>query len=181
MNNIIHLSDALIRRKSVVGELGSDYSRYFPSWGQLIEFMDKSYLNGNKRAKDPHKIVCNVKSKDFFIVPWISKVLADIIKIDKSKITCHLYAGFSPNATAAPPHVDPSNVFFVTMQGVIPWRVFEDGCDYDDETKKMTTRATISTELKQGQFCYIPQGIYHAAYPKSSRVGFSFGWRDNNE
>ena len=67
------------------------------------------------------------------------------------------------------------------MQGVIPWRVFEDGCDYDDETKKMTTRATISTELKQGQFCYIPQGIYHAAYPKSSRVGFSFGWRDNNE
>ena len=177
MNNIIHLSDALRRRKALVGQLGSDYARYYPSWKQLIEFMDKSYLDGNERAKDPHKIWCSVRGKDFFIVPWITKVLADVIKIDRNQISCHLYAGFTPNAFASPPHVDPVNVFFVTIQGIIPWKVFENGCDYNDKTQTMTSRATISTELRQGHFCYIPQGIYHAAYPNCSRVGFSFGWR----
>ena len=67
-------------------------------------------------------------------------------------------------------------VFFVMIQGSMPWKIFENGCDYSDETQSYTTKSTFSRRLTQGEFVYVPTGIYHVALPDSSRVGFSFGW-----
>lgn len=178
MINILDFNSAINQKKCYHSRLSSAFDGYYPSWDQLITFMDQSFLSGNKRARDPHKIWCGVKDKDFMIVPWIKKVLAETIKIDVNKIDCQIYAGFSPNAFASPPHADPMNVFFVTMQGKIPWKIFENGCDYNNKTRTMTSKSTFSQSLKQGDFVYIPIGVYHAAYPNSSRVGFSFGWKD---
>ena len=67
-------------------------------------------------------------------------------------------------------------VFFVVIKGTIPWKIFENGCDYDDTTQSMTSRSTFSRRLVPGEFVYVPTGVYHCAIPDCSRVGFSFGW-----
>ncbi len=38
------------------------------------------------------------------------------------------------------------------------------------------SKSTFCKRLVQGDFVYVPKGIYHVALPDSSRVGFSFGW-----
>jgi hypothetical protein len=146
----------------------------FPSWDQLVPWFDRSFLNGNKRARDPHKIFADVKGYDFPIVRDVQVALGRMLS--RTNISCHCYAGFSPNAIASPPHKDPIEVLFVMIQGSMPWKVFEDGCDYDDKTQTMTSRSTFSRRLEQGDFIYVPTGVYHVALPDSSRVGFSFGW-----
>ena len=68
------------------------------------------------------------------------------------------------------------HVLFFMIQGSMPWKIFEGGCDYNDETQTMTSKSTFSRRLVQGDFVYVPRGVYHCAIPDSSRVGFSFGW-----
>ena len=166
-------ADALRDRKAFHGRLDLP-KEAFPSWDQLVPYFDQSFLNGNKRARDPHKIFANVGTNDFGIVRTIKAELGKVLH--RADISCHCYAGFSPNAIASPPHKDPMEVLFVMIQGSMPWKVFEDGCDYDDKTQTMTSRSTFSRRLEQGDFIYVPTGIYHVALPDSSRVGFSFGW-----
>lgn len=146
----------------------------YPTWDELVPYFDMSFIRGNKRARDPHKIWTNVQTDDFQIVRDVKVALAKIV--NTMDISCHCYAGFSPNAIASPPHCDGMEVFFVPIQGSIPWKIFANGCDYDDRTQTMTTKSTFSQRLNQGDFVYIPTGIYHCAVPDCSRVGFSFGW-----
>lgn len=167
------LIDAIQNKKAFVGKLDLP-PEAFPDWNQLVPYFDRSFLNGNKRARDPHKIFADVKTEDFGIVRDIKVDLAKLL--NTINISCHCYAGFSPNAIASPPHTDKMEVFFVVIQGVIPWKIFENGCDYDDTTQSMTTRSTFSRALGQGEFAYVPTGTYHCATPNCSRVGFSFGW-----
>ena len=167
------LSEAIQNKKAFFGQLDMPQEA-FPTWNDLVPYFDQSFLNGNNRARDPHKIFVNVRNLDFPIVRNVKIELAKIINtID---ISCHCYAGFSPNAIASPPHNDGMEVFFVMIQGSMPWKIFENGCDYDDRTKTMTSKSTFSRRLTQGEFVYVPTGIYHVALPDSSRVGFSFGW-----
>lgn len=171
------LADAISNKKVFHGKLDL-LKQSYPTWDQLVPYFDRSFLNGNKRARDPHKIFANIPTNDFLIVREVKKELAKIIRsID---ISCHCYAGFSPNAIASPPHKDGMEVLFVVIQGSVPWKVFEDGCDYNDKTKSMTTKSTFSKRLVQGDFMYIPTGVYHCAVPDCSRVGFSFGWTNVN-
>ena len=96
--------------------------------------------------------------------------------LNRIDISCHCYAGFSPNAIASPPHKDPMEVFFVMIKGTMPWKIFENGCDYNDVNKTMSSKSTLSKRLTPGDFVYVPTGVYHVALPDCSRVGFSFGW-----
>lgn len=167
------LSEAIANRKAFHGKLDLP-SEAFPDWNQIVPYFDQSFLNGNKRARDPHKIFVNVDRNDFPIVKMILTELAKVV--NRIDISCHCYAGFSPNAIASPPHKDGMEVFFVMIQGSMPWKIFENGCDYSDATQSYTTKSTFSRRLTQGDFVYVPTGIYHVALPDSSRVGFSFGW-----
>jgi len=167
------LSAAIANRKALHGNLNLPRGA-FPDWNELVPYFDRSFLNGNKRARDPHKIFANVDTDDFPIVRNIKVELGKVL--NTMDISCHCYAGFSPNALASPPHKDGMEVFFVMIQGSMPWKIFEDGCDYNDKTQSMTTKSTFSKRLIPGDFVYIPTGVYHCAVPDSSRVGFSFGW-----
>ena len=167
------LEEAIANRKALHGKSNIPESA-FPDWNDLVPYFDASFLNGNKRARDPHKIFCNPTSEDFPIVRQIKVLLGTLI--NNVGISCHCYAGFSPNAIASPPHRDPMHVLFFMIQGSMPWKIFEDGCDYNDETQTMTSKSTFSRRLVQGDFVYVPKGVYHYAIPDSSRVGFSFGW-----
>ena len=167
------LSEAISNKKVFGGRLDLP-SEAYPTWDELVPYFDQSFLNGNKRARDPHKVFVSVSSNDFPIVRKIKTELG--ILLNKTGISCHCYAGFSPNAIASPPHKDGMEVFFVMIQGSMPWKVFENGCDYSDATETYTSRATWSKRLIQGSFVYVPTGVYHVALPDSSRVGFSFGW-----
>ena len=167
------LREAITNRKALHSKSNIPESA-FPDWNNLVPYFDRSFLNGNKRARDPHKIFCDVSSEDFPIVRQIKVLLGTLI--NSVDISCHCYAGFSPNAVASPPHCDPMHVFFFMIQGSMPWKIFEDGCDYNDETQTMTSKSTFSRRLVQGDFVYVPKGVYHCAIPDSSRVGFSFGW-----
>ena len=146
----------------------------FPSWEDIVPFFDKSFLNGNQRARDPHKIFVNMKDTDFAIIREVKLALGKLL--GRAGLSCHCYAGFSPNAIASPPHSDGMEVFFVMIKGTMPWKIFADGCDYNDKTKTMTSKSTFSQRLNPGDFVYVPTGIYHVALPDCSRVGFSFGW-----
>ena len=168
------LLESIQNKKAFHGKLLLSANHY-PDWNNLVPYFDQSFLNGNNRARDPHKIFANVETNDFPIVRHIKTELGKILHtID---ISCHCYAGFSPNAIASPPHKDPMEVFFVMIQGSMPWKIFENGCDYSDETQTYTSKSTFSRRLVQGDFVYVPTGVYHVALPDSSRVGFSFGWR----
>lgn len=169
----VELKQAIENRTAYHGTLNLP-SEYYPSWDLLVPYFDQSFLNGNRRARDPVKIWANVETDDFPIVRLIKVELGRIL--NTLDISCHCYAGFSPNAKASPPHADGMEVFFVMIQGSMPWKIFENGCDYNDTTKTMSTRSTFSRRLKQDDFVYIPTGVYHCAVPDSSRVGFSFGW-----
>ena len=171
------LREAIADRKAFNGKLELPKNLY-PSWDQLVPYFDRSFLNGNTRARDPHKIFINVfaEDTDFPIVRHIETELGKFLNIANKDISCHCYAGFSPNAIASPPHKDGMEVFFVMIRGSMPWKIFEDGCDYDDKTQTMTSKSTFSRRLTPGDFVYVPQGVYHVALPDSSRVGFSFGW-----
>ena len=167
------LAEAIANRKAFHGQL--DLPRnVFPSWDDLVPYFDQSFLNGNTRARDPHKIWANVETNDFSIVRNVKVELGKIL--NTLDISCHCYAGFSPNALASPPHKDGMEVFFVMIKGSMPWKIFENGCDYNDSTQSMTTKSTFSKRLVQGDFVYVPTGVFHCAVPDSSRVGFSFGW-----
>ena len=167
------LAEAIKNGKAFHGRLDLP-KEAFPSWDQLVPYFDQSFLNGNKRARDPHKIFANVGTNDFPIVRSVKSALGRIVS--KVDISCHCYAGFSPNAIASPPHKDHMEVFFVVIQGSVPWKIFENGCDYSDEDQSMSSKSTFSRRLITGEFVYVPTGIYHCALPDSSRVGFSFGW-----
>lgn len=168
------LANCVKRRRFGGGMFIFDKSEY-PHWDQLVPWFDKSFKSGNKRARDPHKIFAPVHSKDFKIVEYITNRLRNVIKTND--ISCHCYAGFSPNAKASPPHCDPMEVLYVQIAGSTPWKVFENGCDYDDKTQTMTSRSTWSGRLVRGHWVYMPTGVYHQAVPDESRVGFSFGWQ----
>jgi hypothetical protein len=167
------LLQAVAERKAFAGRLDLP-ANALPRWDDLVPYFDKSFLNGNKRARDPHKIFCNVYSDDFPIVRQVQAQLGKLV--NKVGISCHCYAGFSPNAIASPPHKDPMEVFFVVIKGSVPWKIFENGCDYEDKTQTMTSKSTFSKRLLPGEFVYVPTGVYHCAIPDCSRVGFSFGW-----
>ena len=145
----------------------------YPTWNQLVPWFDKSFKNGNKRARDPHKIFASVSSRDFKEVEHITNHLRKVI--NTNEISCHCYAGFSPNAKASPPHRDNMQVLYVQIAGTTPWKLFENGCDYDDTTQSMTSVSTLSVRLFKSNWIYVP-GVYHQAIPDESRVGFSFGW-----
>jgi len=167
------LLESIESKKAFHGRLDLPPSAY-PSWDQLVPYFDQSFLNGNKRARDPHKIFVSVETDDFPIVRRVKTELGKLL--NRTGLSCHCYAGFSPNAIASPPHNDRMEVFFVMIQGSMPWKIFENGCDYSDETQTMTSKSTFSRRLVQGEFVYVPTGVYHVALPDSSRVGFSFGW-----
>jgi hypothetical protein len=167
------LLESIQNKKAFHGRLDLPESAY-PNWDQLVPYFDQSFLNGNKRARDPHKIFVNVGDNDFPIVRSVKTELGKLLS--RTGLSCHCYAGFSPNAIASPPHNDGMEVFFVMIQGSMPWKIFENGCDYSDETQTYTSKSTFSRRLVQGDFVYVPKGIYHVALPDSSRVGFSFGW-----
>lgn len=167
------LLESIQNKKSYYGKLLLDESAY-PSWDSLVPYFDQSFLNGNKRARDPHKIFISVATNDFPIVRHVKTELGKLL--NRVDLSCHCYAGFSPNAIASPPHKDQMEVFFVMIQGSMPWKIFENGCDYNDKTQTMTSKSTFSRRLVQGDFVYVPTGVYHVALPDCSRVGFSFGW-----
>lgn len=167
------LLESIENKKPFSGKLNLHKNEY-PTWDHLVPYFDQSFLNGNRRARDPHKVWVNVATNDFPIVKNIKTELGKML--NRADLSCHCYAGFSPNAIASPPHKDGMEVFFVMIQGSMPWKIFENGCDYDDATQTMTSRSTFSRRLTQGHFVYVPKGIYHVALPDSSRVGFSFGW-----
>ena len=167
------LFDAIVNRTTYYGKIDLP-SEAFPDWNQLVPFFDQSFLNGNKRARNPHKIWADVSVNDFPIVRDVKVQLGR--RLNKMNISCHCYAGFSPNAFASPPHADNMEVLFIMIQGSMPWQIFENGCDYNDKTQTMTTQPTFSERLVQGDVVYVPTGMYHVALPDCSRVGFSFGW-----
>ena len=167
------LLESIKNKKAFHGKLDLAPSAY-PDWNQLVPYFDQSFLNGNKRARDPHKIFVNVNNEDFQIVRHVKTELGKLL--NRTGLSCHCYAGFSPNAIASPPHKDGMEVFFVMIQGSMPWKIFENGCDYSDKTQTYTSKSTFSRRLVQGDFVYVPTGVYHVALPDSSRVGFSFGW-----
>ncbi len=167
------LEEAIANRRAFHGSL--DLSRKaFPSWDEIVPYFDQSFLNGNRRARDPHKIFIDVATNDFPIVRNVKFELGKLL--NRIDISCHCYAGFSPNAIASPPHKDPMEVFFVMIKGTMPWKIFENGCDYKDVNQTMSSKSTFSKRLVPGDFVYIPTGVYHVALPDCSRVGFSFGW-----
>jgi hypothetical protein len=166
------LSNAIANRKCLYGNLDLP-AEAFPTWDELIPYLDQSFTNGTLRIKDYKKWFVNM-GNDFPIVEDIKSELGKVT--DSIRMSCHLYGGFSPKAIASPPHKDGMDVFFVMIKGTCPWKTFENGCDYDDRTQTMTSKATFSQRLVPGDFCYIPTGIYHCAVPDSSRIGFSFGW-----
>lgn len=168
------LAEAITERKSFCGKLNIP-QKDFPDWNQLVPYFDQSFLNGNRRARDPHKVFAAVKRRDFPIVDKVSVHLAKIV--NSINISCHCYAGFSPNAIASPVHRDGMEVLFVMIQGSMPWKIYENG--YNDNIKQ--GKSTFSRRLVQGDFVYVPTGIYHVALPDSSRVGFSFGWGERPE
>ena len=167
------LLESIQNKKAYSGKLLLDETLY-PSWDSLVPYFDQSFLNGNKRARDPHKIFINVETSDFPIVRHVKTELGKLL--NRVDISCHCYAGFSPNAIASPPHKDGMEVLFVMIKGSMPWKIFENGCDYNDKTQTMTSKSTFSRRLTQGDFVYVPTGVYHVALPDCSRVGFSFGW-----
>ena len=167
------LLESIQNKKAYSGKLSLDETMY-PSWDSLVPYFDQSFLNGNRRARDPHKIFINVETSDFPIVRHVKTELGKLL--NRVDISCHCYAGFSPNAIASPPHKDGMEVFFVMIKGSMPWKIFENGCDYNDKTQTMTSKSTFSRRLTQGDFVYVPTGVYHVALPDCSRVGFSFGW-----
>lgn len=167
------LLQAVAERKAFAGRLDLP-ANGLPHWDDLVPYFDESFLNGNTRARDPHKIFCNVETNDFPIVRNVKSELGKLL--NRIDISCHCYAGFSPNAIASPPHKDQMEVFFVVIKGSVPWKIFENGCDYEDKTQTMTSRSTFSKRLTPGEFVYVPTGVYHCAIPDCSRVGFSFGW-----
>ena len=167
------LLESIQNKKPFNGKLDLNKNDY-PAWDQLVPYFDQSFLNGNKRARDPHKVWVNVDTNDFTIVKNVKTELGKIL--NRADLSCHCYAGFSPNALASPPHKDGMEVFFVMIKGSMPWKIFENGCDYNDSTQSMTTKSTFSKRLVQGDFVYVPTGVFHCAVPDSSRVGFSFGW-----
>lgn len=144
----------------------------FPTWDHMVDYYDESFLSGNKRARDPHKIFVNVLPGEVPMVDDLTKELQQFLNVEH--VSCHNYAGFSPNAKASPVHQDAMDVLFVMAKGTMPWRVFENG--YDDDKKE--GKSTFSRRLVPGDYIYVPAGVYHAAYPDRSRVGFSFGWRE---
>jgi hypothetical protein len=165
------LTQAISEKKVFFGNLNLP-PEAFPDWNDLVPYFDRSFLNGNTRAKNPHKIFINVHMDDFPIVKSIKTELEK--QINTNNISCHCYAGFSPNAFASPIHKDNMHVLFVMIQGSTPWKVFENG--YDDVNKN--GKSTFSRRLIQGDFVYVPTEVYHVAIPDSSRAGFSFGWGD---
>lgn len=172
------LLESIQNKKAYYGKLSLDPAAY-PQWDQFVPYFDRSFIKGNKRAADPHKIFVNVETNDFPIVRHIKAELSKLLNkepLNRTDISCHCYAGFTPNAIASPPHKDGVEVLFVMIQGSMPWKIFENGCDYDDKTQTMTSKSTFSKRLIQGDFVYVPKGVYHVALPNSSRVGFSFGW-----
>jgi len=181
------LEQAIASKKAFHGSLDLPQTA-FPSWDDIVPYFDRSFLSGNKRARDPHKIFIDVKTNDFAIVKTIKSELGKLLTgdlpnssywkrvLDSVDISCHCYAGFSPNAIASPPHKDPMEVFFVMIKGTMPWKIFENGCDYNDVDQTMSSKSTFSKRLTPGDFVYVPKGVYHVALPDCSRVGFSFGW-----
>lgn len=165
--------DCVKNKKTLHGKLTIPLEQY-PTWNDLIPYFDMSATAGNGRAQDYRKIFIDVKVKDFPLVRHIKTQLG--VLLNRTGISCHCYAGLSDKARASPPHKDQMPVLFVTIAGSIPWKIFENGCDYDDKTKSMTSRSTFSRRLVPGEFVYIPKGIMHCAVPDCSRVGFSFGW-----
>lgn len=158
------LFDAIANKKVYYGKLDLPVELY-PDWNQLVPYFDQSFLNGNKRARNPHKIFVSVQRDDFPIVKNVYTELG--IGLNRAGFSCHCYAGFSPNAFASPIHADGMEVLFIMIQGSVPWKVFANGKDKN---------STFSRRLLQGDYVYVPKGIYHVALPDSSRVGFSFGW-----
>ena len=158
------LFNAISNREVHYGKLDLPVEAY-PDWNQLVPYFDMSYLNGNKRARNPHKIWASVSATDF---PIVKNVSSDLGRgLNKVGFSCHCYAGFSPNAFASPIHVDGMEVLFVMIQGSMPWKVFANG---------KNEKSTFSRRLIQGDYIYVPKGLYHVALPDCSRVGFSFGW-----
>ena len=143
------LAQAIIAREAAYGKLNMPIED-LPDWNQLVPYFDQSFLKGNKRAVDPHEIRINVDSNAFPIVRELKVQLAKII--NNIDIGCCCCAGFSPNATSSPPHKDPTDVFFVVLQGSVPWKIFEHGCNYNENTGVLTSRSTFSRELTQAEF-----------------------------
>ncbi len=154
---------------------------YYPTWDQIIPWFDSIARNPNtnKRSQDTRKIFVGLKfeRKNLFF-PLMSYVKKQLENFNLKMDSVHVYAGLGINSRASPPHIDGMTVFVVQVMGECNWRVFEDGCDYDDIKKTMTTRSTISKRLKRGEWLYIPKGIHHAAYPDSSRLLLSFGIKE---
>lgn len=150
---------------------------FYPSWDDYIPFFDEMSQFGDRGTIDWRKIWINFikgRGDNFPIIKETYRTLGRLI--GQPITSCHCYAGVSPSARASPPHADGMEVFFVMMKGSMPWKVWENGCDYDDQTQTVTTRSTFSKRLYPGEFVYIPTGVPHCAIPDSSRVGFSFGW-----
>ena len=72
------LEEAIANRKALHGKSNIPESA-FPDWNDLVPYFDASFLNGNKRARDPHKIFCNATSEDFPIVRQIKVLLGTLI------------------------------------------------------------------------------------------------------
>lgn len=143
----------------------------FPSWDELIPYFDKSFLEGNERAKNPLKLVLNVREGDFVLSDMIRYFLQEITNYN---ITCHCYAGITPNCFSSPVHRDQMDVLFLMVKGTMPWKVYENG--YDEENQKEICDPTFSVRFIPGDYIFMPKGTYHSAYPDRSRVGFSFGF-----
>ena len=58
------LEEAIANRKALYGKSNIPESA-FPDWNDLVPYFDRSFLNGNKRARDPRKIFCLSNPKIF--------------------------------------------------------------------------------------------------------------------
>lgn len=164
------LLQAIVDRKVYHNKLDFTSDAY-PDWNQMIPFWDNQIRNGNKRAENPLKIFSAVKETDFDIVNYVKGQVFNKVE-GLQGFSCHCYAGITPNAFASPVHSDKMDVLFIVMQGTVPWRVFENGYN----PKSDNNRSTFSRRLTQGEYVYMPAGVWHAAFPDESRIAFSFGW-----
>ena len=142
------------------------------TWDDVIPIFDEQARTGNKRAVDTRKMFFPLSMNDHPLISSITEKLSELSERECN--SCHVYAGLGTQTRASPVHKDRMHVFVVQVLGSCDWKVFEDG--YDDIKKE--GKATLSLRMIPGNCIYIPQGIYHAAFPDQSRMLLSFGFQD---
>ena len=147
--------------RSTTHKFLKDYMTSNLSWEKVIHNIDlniqKKYL---VKSFDDYGIVIH----NIFDIEEVSLILE---KIKNNNLSCknlsaHMYISLSERSKTFGKHKDTSDVWFWQCIGKTKWEIFESDTIY-------------SYILKQGDFIYVPRGMFHKTTPLSPRVGISFG------